>query len=311
VELRFRTTDLNQNSKIMKKQLTALCMVTAMLVSTSLIAQDDREDRGDFHLDETYEISATGTLHLNSEDADIRITGSNRSDVHVKIDRDESTRGVSSRSRSFKVEVENRNGDLHVTEKRGRSGGSFTIGSYSVKYDITIELPESASLRIKGEDDDYYVKNVNGKISIETEDGDVELNDCNGDQFDIRLEDGDLRMDGGQGDLYLRMDDGDADVRNGKFESMEVTAEDGSVSIETEVADGGNYEIRTDDSNVEFIVLNGGGEFTISKDDGRIQASSEFDLKRETDYREEYVLSGGSAEIDIRVNDGRVRLSKK
>lgn len=295
----------------MKKQLTALCMASAMLVSTALIAQDDREDRGDFHLDETYEISATGTLHLNSEDADVRITGSSRSDVHVKIDRDESSRGVSSRSRSFSVDVENRSGDLYVTEKRERSGSSFSIGYSNVKYDITIELPEAASLRIKGEDDDYYVKNVNGKISIETEDGNVELDDCNGDKFDIRLEDGDLRMDGGHGDLYLRMDDGDADIRNGKFESMEVAAEDGSVSIETEIADGGSYDIRTDDSNVEFIVLNGGGEFTISKDDGRIQASSDFDLKRETDSREEYTLGGGSADIKIEVSDGRVRLSKK
>jgi len=74
----------------MKKQLTALCMAAAMMVSTAVIAQDDRDDRddrGDFHLDETYDISATGTLHLNSEDADVRIVGSNRSDVHVKIDR--------------------------------------------------------------------------------------------------------------------------------------------------------------------------------------------------------------------------------
>ena len=295
----------------MKKQLTALCMASAILVSTSLNAQDDRDDRGDFHLDENYEISATGTLHLDSEDADVRITGTNRSDVRVKIDRDESSRGLSSRSRSFEVEVENRDGDLYVTEKRGRSGASITFGSYSVQYDITIELPESSSLRIKGEDDDYYVKNVNGKISIQTEDGDIELDDCNGDKFDIRLEDGDLRMDGGKGDLYLRMDDGDADIRNGKFESLEVTSEDGSVSIETEIADGGSYDIRTDDSNVEFIVLNGGGEFTISKDDGRVQASSDFDLKRESDSREEYSLGGGSADIQIRVNDGRVRLSKK
>ena len=295
----------------MKKQFTVLCMAAAMMVSTSAIAQNDRDDRGDFHLDKVYSLGSAGTVHLNSEDADVRIIGSNRSDVHVKIDRNEESRGLSNRRRDFTVEVENRNGDLYIKEERGRSGASFSIGYYRVDYDILIELPESASLRIKGEDDDYYVKNVNGHITIETEDGDVELNDCNGNKFDIRLEDGDLRMDGGQGDLYLRLDDGDADIRRGKFESLEVNAEDGSVSIETEVVDGGRYDIRTDDSNVEFIVLNGGGEFTISKDDGRIQASSDFELIRETDYREQYRLKGGTAEVEIRVEDGRVRLIKK
>jgi len=297
----------------MKKQITVLCMALAMMVSTIALAQDDRDNRegqGSFHLDETYTLSATGTLHLDSEDADVRIIGSNRSDVHVLIDRSVESRGMSNRNRDFAMEVESRNGDLYLEEKRGR-GISYGFGYYRVDYDILIELPESASLRIKGEDDDYFVKNVNGHITIETEDGDVELNNCNGNKFDIRLEDGDLRMDGGEGDLYIRLDDGDADIRNGKFESVEINAEDGSVSIETEVLDGGSYDIRTDDSNVEFVVLSGGGDFTISKDDGRILASTDFDLIRETDYREQYKLKGGSADVVIRVEDGRVRLTRK
>ena len=300
----------------MKKQITYLFVAAAMMVSTSVIAQNDRDrdrdrdDRGDFHLDEVYNMSSTGTLHLNSEDAEIRIIGSNRSDVHVKIDREEEIRGLRNRGRDFDMRIEEKGGDLYLTEREG-SGVRIVMGSYRVDYEILIELPESASLRIRGEDDDYYVKNVNGAISIDTEDGDIELVDCDGDKFDFKLEDGDLKMDGGKGDFSLRLEDGDADIRNAKFGSLEADIEDGTISVETEIKDGGLYDIRSDDANVEFIVLNGGGDFTVMKDDGSIRASAEFDLKRETDYREEYTLPGGSAEVEIRTEDGRVRLGKK
>ncbi len=285
-------------------------MAFAMIISTTAIAQNDRDRDGDFHLDEVYKMDAKGTLHLNSEDADIRIIGSSRSDVHVKIDRSEEVRGFSSRRRDFDMRVENRGGDLYLTE-RERSGVRVMMGSYRVDYKILIEMPESGSLRIRGEDDDYYIKNVNGEISLQTEDGDVELMDCLGSKFDIRLEDGDLRMDGGNGDFSLRLDDGDADIRNAKFTSLEANVEDGTISVETEISDNGFYDIRSDDANVEFIVLNGGGEFTVTKDDGSIRASSAFELTRESDYREEYKLAGGSADVEIRTSDGRVRLSKK
>ena len=294
----------------MKKQFTMMMMAAALLVGNAALAQDDKDDRGSFHLDEVYKMDAKGTLHLNSEDADVRIIGSNRSDVRVKIDREERVRGLSSRRRSYDMKIENRGGDLYLTERES-SGVRIMMGSYSLDYEILIELPESASLRIKGEDDEYYVKNVNGDISIDTEDGDIELLDCLGDKFDIRLEDGDFRMDGGKGDFNVRIEDGDVDIRGAKFDSFEASIEDGNMSIETEIKDGGLYDIRGDDADIEFIVLNGGGDFTVTKDDGSIRASSEFELRRESDYREEYSLNGGSADVEIRTNDGRVRLSKK
>lgn len=280
------------------------------LITTTALAQRDRENGRDFHLDKTYDMNATGTLHLTSADADVRITGSNRTDVHVKIDRTEEVRGISSRSRGFDVEIDNRGGDLYITERRGR-GSRISVGYSRIDYDIEIELPEGASLRVKGDDDDYLVKNVNGAIQMETDDGDIELRDCNGKDFDFQLEDGDLKIDGGQGKLYVRSDDGDIDVQNGKFDDVEINLEDGSIILETSISDSGIYDIRSDDARIDFVVLNGGGDFTVTKDDGSVRASSDFDTLRETDSRSELRLDGGKAEVQIRVNDGRVRLSKR
>lgn len=296
----------------MKTQLkrSGLVLLALMLTTTLALAQNDRDKGSDYHLDQNYEMNATGTLHLSSSDANVRIIGSNRTDVHVKIDRQEEIRGFSSRGGSFEVNVENRGGDLYVTERKGR-GPRITMGSYRIDYEILIELPEGASLRVKGDDDDYYVRNVEGAIDMEADDGDIELVDCNGSRFDLNLEDGDLKMNGGQGKLYISLDDGDADILNGKFEELEMKVEDGTIIVETEISDSGIYDIRGDDARIEFVVLAGGGDFNITKDDGSVRASDKFETIRETDYRSELRLKGGKADVQIRTNDGRVRLSAR
>ena len=295
----------------MKKQLTRLGMLmsVALFTTTMALAQDRDRDSRDFHLDEVYQMNATGTLHLSSSAADVRIIGSNRNDVHVKIDRIVESRGSSSRRR-FDVEVENRGGDLYINERRG-SGTSVTIGYSRIDYTILVELPQGASLRVKGDDDDYEVKNVNGAINMQVDDGDIELTDCKGNDFEFDMEDGDLRMDGGSGKIFVSLDDGDADIQNGKFEEVEMRVEDGTIILETSITNNGTYEIRADDARIDFVVLSGGVEFTVTKDDGSVRASSEFETIRESDYRSELRLKGGDADVQIRTNDGRVRLSAR
>ncbi len=288
----------------MKTKLLFSSLFLLTLMVNPVSAQRD----SNYHLDELYKLSSDGTVHLKTNDADIKITGSDRSDVHLVIDRMESVRGISSGSRKFDVEVEEKGGDLYITE-RERRGVRFQIGSQRVEYKIEIEMPANGSLRIKGDDDDYVIRSVNGDISMEVDDGDIELIECNGDDFDLQLEDGDLKMDGGNGSIYISSDDGDVDVRNGNFERVELTAEDGNISIETSLADKGVYELRGDDADIDFIVLKGGGLFNVSKDDGRITASSAFDTISKSERRSKLELNGGSADVDIRIEDGRVRLT--
>ena len=277
-----------------------------ILLAQVAFAQDDRE----FHMDEVYGISSGGTLYLKTSDADVRVIGADRTDAHVKIDRVEVVRGFSSRSREFDVEVENKGGDLYVTERKG-SGTSINFGYQRLDYEILIELPRGVSLQVKGDDDDYYVKNIDGKISMRLDDGNIELSDCMGNDFEIELEDGDLRMDQGAGKIYLELDDGDADIMNAAFEKVEVNMEDGSLNLETTLEGNGTYELSADDADIDFIVLEGGGSFLVRKDDGRVRFTPAFELVEETDYRSELKLPGGNSDVRIRIGDGRVRLSKQ
>lgn len=290
----------------MKRMITSVGIGLVCLVA---VPNANAQRDGEFHLDKNYEISASGTLHLNSEDAEVRITGSSRSDVHVKIDRIQTVKGFTSGRTEFDVRVENRGGDLYVTE-RERGGVRVQMGSIRTDYTIDIELPESVSIRVIGEDDDYVVRNVNGKIYMETEDGDIEIIDCKGNDFQFELEDGDLKLDGGSGKLIVDTEDGDIDVRRSAFGNVDIEVEDGDVILETTLTDGGTYDIRGEDATIEFIVTKGGGEFLIMKDDASVRASAEYEMIQETDNRAKLRLTGGSANVEIRTENGRVRLSK-
>jgi DUF4097 and DUF4098 domain-containing protein YvlB len=172
-------------------------------------------------------------------------------------------------------------------------------------------LPRGVSLKIQGEDDDYVIRNIDGKISIETEDGDIEVIDCFGSDFQFKLEDGDLKVDGGNGSISIDIEDGDVDIRKGNFDRIEVDVQDGNIILETAILDNGIYDIKAEDARIDFVVLKGGGEFLVLKDDGSLRTSSDFETLQESDHRALVKLPGGNAKIEIRTDDGRVRLSKQ
>ena len=281
---------------------------TLFLCSLTLLSVAQKDD--EYHLDKVYEMGKTGTLYLSSEDADVEIIGSNRSDARVKIDRIEVVKGVSSGRKSFQMEIERKGDDLQIRE---RSRGNFNVrfGYSRLEYDILVELPEGASIRVTGEDGDHFVKNVNGKIKMDSEDGDILVQDCKGSDFDFELEDGDLEIEDCSGKLYVESEDGEIKVRNGDFSDLQIETEDGRIAIETALQNGGSYNIRVDDAPVEFVVLNGGGEFSIRKSDASVRASSDFEQVYNSESKSEYKLPGGSADIKIRTEDGRVRLAKR
>src|SRR5688500_7489717 len=168
------------------------------LAFSAVYAQD-----GEFHLDKVYKLDKNGTIDLSSSDAKVFITGSLRPDAHVKIDRKVIVKGMNSSHDDFRVEVNAENGDLRIREQQNSLNSGF-ITYTKEEYRIEIEAPEGASLTIRGDDGDYYIKNINGDISMSLDDADAELAGCKGKSFTFRLDDGDIRMDKGSGALDIQ-----------------------------------------------------------------------------------------------------------
>ena len=281
--------------------------LTLLLIATPLVlwSQSSRE----FQLNESFNLSDGGTIHMDTDDADIKITGTNAEKVQVIIYRKVKQGGIRwGDQQDLTVDVYNRDGDLYITDRPER-GSNWTILGYSYEdYRITIEAPSSAHLNIKGDDDDYDIRKINGDIDMSVDDGDIVLTDCRGSKFEFRVDDGDVMMNTGKGELYVDIEDGDIEVSNGSFREVVAKSDDGNISVETSLTNLGQYRISCDDGNVNLYITGGGGVFDINHDDARISASSAFSLTEETEYSTNYTLPGGKAKVTIRADDAAVRL---
>ncbi|MBA4057207.1 MAG: hypothetical protein C0490_21015, partial [Marivirga sp.] len=213
--------------------------IAASLLVSGVFAQE-----GGFHLDKEYKIDSKGLLNLSSSDGKVFITGSTRPTAHIKIDRKITTKGWTWGEDNFRVEIREENGNLKIEEKKDASHVAI-VGYYNEEYKIEIEVPEGISLKVRGDDGDYYIKNINGSIILNLDDADAELADCKGDNFEFRLDDGDIRMDQGKGKLEVVGDDADVEIYKATFSSIRADIDDGDLIIETSLADNGEYFIES------------------------------------------------------------------
>lgn len=266
-------------------------------------AQDD-----DFFLDQEYTVAADGTIDLSCDDAEVRITGSDRTTAHVVISRKVTAKGFVEGDQEFSVAVSERDGDLIIREKQ-TGNISVSLGYIDEEYTIDIEAPQGVSLQVRSDDGNVTVQRMAGAIAIQNDDGDLTLQSCQSEDFDLQVDDGDIEMDQGQGELRVRIDDGDISVREGNFSSVDVSADDGDISLATSLSDQGKYKVALSDGEIDLRVTEGGGEFDIRHDDTEIDSSGKFTLIKSNDDRTQLTLPDGSAQIDLHIDDGHVSLS--
>ncbi len=277
-------------------------LVTLGCLTCLAFAQDN-----EFHLDQVYAMDADGTIELYSDDARIFITGTDRNDAHVKIDRKLETDGIVSGQKDFNVAVTTSAGNLTI--RQHEEGNISVAGSIREEYTIEIEAPQGVSLHLRGDDDDYEIRHIQGAITIQNDDGDAELRGCGGEYFSFDFDDGDIRMDEGRGTLIVHLDDGNFEVRDGQFNAIEAKNDDGELRIETSLADEGQYSIETSDAAVELKITGGGGAFHIRHDDSSLDASNAFQRVEEDEHFTRLQLPSGNARVDIRTDDSQLRVS--
>lgn len=286
-------------------------MKTTLTLSLVFIVSFAFAQKDDFHLDKEYAVSSNGTIDLNSSDADVTITGTSRgATARVKIDRVVTVKGWYKSEGTFNVSVNAENGNLIIREQQS-SVNIGIIGYYNEDYKILIEAPEGVSLTIRGDDGDYSIKNINGAISMNFDDGNAQLTSCGGDLFSFRLDDGDIRMDKGRGSLEVVADDADVEILDAKFSRINARLDDGDFIVHTSLENGGEYDIDTEDGMVFFDILSGGGEFSIRHDDSSIRADGDFKVLEETDSFKKLTLGGGTAKVKVRADDASVKLIAK
>jgi hypothetical protein len=286
------------------KNFISLTVGTLALLSASFALAQDNE----FHLDEVYSIGKDGTIILSSDDADIYIIGSDRSDVHVKIDRVVESKGIKWGEKNFDVKVSESGGNLRIEDKEwgNRSG---MVGYSREEYVIRIEAPGGIDLDLIGDDDDYKISFISGDIKIKADDANIMLENCSSKSLNFDTDDSDVVLKGAAGELTASMDDGDITVYNGRLTSIDIRGDDSDIDIETSLTDNGTYRFNIEDSSLDLHITEGGGTFEIRHDDGRISSDGDFTLIEDEEDYSEYRLSGGKARVRISGDDLSVRLN--
>ncbi len=287
--------------------MKSVIFILSFFFTTSLIGQTKT---GDFHLDKEYTIGPAGTIKLRSSEAYVLIKGSTRKNAHVKIDRIVTTKGMTFGEEEFNVDVIAENGDIEINEHSHSKSVAF-VGYHDEKYTILIEVPESMNLFVRGDDGDYLITNIDGAISLDLDDADIELSQCSGSKFEFRMDDGDIKMDEGKGSIQITGDDSDIEIKNGHFTFLNAKLDDGDLIIETSLDDNGEYSIEAQDGLIYFVVTQGGGKFDIRHDDGRISTQGDFSTLEKSENRSSLSLGSGTAKVNIRADDARLSLIKK
>lgn len=290
-----------------QEPMKSITLLLAFFFAFFGLSAQDKD--GSFHLDKSYALAQTGTIHLRSSDAKVYISGSNRPDVHVKIDRMVTIKGLTFGHQEFAVNITEDHGDLRI-EERSNQVVAGIVGYYEEKYTITIEAPLGASLKIKGDDGGYWISHLDGAIAMDIDDADVDLSDCTGSSFDFRIDDGDIKMDKASGRVTIDADDSDVEIRQATLTSLDADMDDGKLIVETALNNQGEYKINAQDGLIQFRVTGGGGTFVIRHDDGRIVADAGYQTVEDSENRTRFTLGGGTATVDIHTDDARVRLER-
>ncbi len=282
----------------MKYKKIFLPAVLLLLMFAAAHAQTDK-----FHLDETYEIDENGIILLSSDDANVTIAGSNRDEVHIDIDYVLDAEGISIGDyEPFEMKVWVEDGNLYINEQP-REMDNVVIGDTDEKYTIVIEAPENTSLKLRGDDENYEINNIDGQIRVEADDADITVTNSDSRLFAFRLDDGTVNIDSGGGVLKLAVDDGDANIKNGSFKTIKIRADDGSFMIRNSAASHGKYKFSIDDGTVELYLAgrnrSGPVAVAVRTDDGDIEIhtnlrnNDSFRFKMDDAHFEFFAESGG------------------
>lgn len=261
----------------------------------------------EYILDEDYDLDADGTVFLYSEDAEVTIIGSDRNDVHVHVYHRIDVDGIEWGGGDFRMNIIQRDGDIYI-EEAGDNSNSIRIGNIEREYRITINIPRSVPIDIKGDDGAYEISDTGGAIRLAADDSDINIRNAAGNEFTFDIDDGAVYMDKGQGKLSVTLDDGEFRVENGLFSEIDASGDDGNLYFATELFDNGQYFFSIDDGDLELDILHGGGRIDIAHDDTNINIFGGFSIINDSEERTVYNVSGGSASVEINIEDGELLL---
>ena len=260
-------------------------------------------------LEREFSVRPGGTLSIDVPDGDVTVrTGANnRAVVKVyMIARDvEWGRDVFER---MDFQIGQRNGVVDIRARDARIRRNEWRRHHQFGVEVHVETPAQFNMDILTRDGDIDVGDKEGRIEIESADGDLYLGSLRGPEISAKTMDGDVHADSlsaehirvytQDGDIdvaaasgILRIDSGDGDIRLRLIQSGDVSlhTRDGNITVYADPQLRANIDIEGEEVRL-------GSAFTVT---GRV-----------TDRGVRGTLNGGGPKLEIRTGDGTVMLRR-
>ncbi len=201
--------------------------------------------------------------------------------------------------------------------------------------DFELIVPREVNLRLETDEGKIDVKQIQGDLEIEVDEGDVRLTSIEFSDLIITSDEGDLYlndMNGSKGMLNIESDEGRIRIDNCQVEKFKVDSDEADVIVRKLIA--GSIDINTDEGDIEIDFVNlDRGTYHIATDEGDVDLNipqhSDFELRLETEEgmirtdfsirieemdngaRVRGVIGRDDSKIDVYTDEGRISLMKK
>lgn len=174
--------------------------------------------------------------------------------------------------------------------------------------DVTVSGVE-ADVTARTVEGDIAVSGVSGALSLSTIDGSVEVRDARG-SVSARSRGGDVTLIAVEGRLEVESGDGDLRLQEVTAPSVRAQTLDGDIFFQGPLSAGGTYWFSTHDGDAEVVVpADVGARVRVSTFDGEFTSDFPVTLQRYGGGGMfEFAVGNGGASLEIQAFDGEIRL---
>jgi len=279
-----------------------------LLLSLYLITPDSALAQKEFKMNESFRISSGGLLDLKANGAKIRIIGTDNKETSISALYRIETKGLKIGNKDpVTLSVKTRGDTLQIREQE-QEGRRVLLGSKDVVYTITIDVPVDLDLNLKGESNNYFIRNVNGAVELQGKQVEAELQKIGSHDIYFDLNDSIIDMDGGSGRFTANLDKSTINMYETSFEFMDADLDGVDLDLGLHLSDNGEYNIKMVKGSLDFDILSGGGRFNILHNDQRIYSEGRFIVEKNDKDETIYIRENGTAVSNIDLESGALKL---
>jgi len=256
----------------------------------------------------TYSVNAKPDLRVDTNDADIRVYTADRKDIEAVLTTNGYKIGsggvsVSDHQDGNRLEI-----NIHVP--------NFHVFSFGFHKSVHLELniPREADLDLHSGDGKIVAENLNGKATLRSGDGDIQVNTGKG-AFNIETGDGRVDCRNIDGDLRAETKDGGVRI-DGVFTTLDLHTGDGS--IDAEARSGSKmvsaWSVRTGDGSVTLRLPDGfPADVDVHTGDGHITMDFPVTIESGASLKQNAIrgkMNGGGQLLEIKTGDGNITLRR-